>query len=302
MLDGESAMRRVAVRGAFPLMDAAADALAREVIRTSQPCACADTAADRRFAVVPGVAALGFPLACRGRTFAAVVGVDETPAGREPVIAAAADALAGALEMAALALDNAVRIQRAEELSVTDDLTSLYNGRYLAQALRREVKRATRSKRPLSLLFIDLDGFKSINDTHGHRFGSRALVEAAEVIRSSARETDVGARYGGDEFARVLPDTPSEGAVAVGERVRDRIAAHPFLQSEGLDIHLTASVGIATLPDVASSMESLIDSADKAMYWVKDHGKNGIRIADRRLAAPDEARDAPERVEGANGD
>ena len=85
-----------------------------------------------------------------------------------------------------------------------------------------------RSGWPLSLLFIDLDGFKSVNDTHGHLLGSRALVEAAAVIKSSARETDVVARFGGDEFAVVLPDTGGEGAFAVGARVRDRIAAHTF--------------------------------------------------------------------------
>src|SRR5207248_1162428 len=101
----------------------------------------------------------------------------------------------------------------------------------------RETKRASRSGRPLSLLFIDLDGFKSINDTHGHLAGSRALVEAAAVIRGSARETDVVSRFGGDEFALILPDTGGDGAHAVGERIRERLAAHSFLAGDGLDIH-----------------------------------------------------------------
>jgi diguanylate cyclase (GGDEF)-like protein len=210
----------------------------------------------------------------------AVVALDKAPSAREPRFAPASlDILLAALEPGAVALDNALRMQRAEALTVTDDLTQLYNSRYLSQVLRREAKRASRSGRPLSLLFIDLDGFKAINDTHGHLFGSRALVEAAAVIRVSARETDIVARFGGDEFSLVLPDTGSEGAAAVGERVRDKVAAHRFLHADGLDIALTVSVGVATLPDVAESAEQLIQAADKAMYWVKDHGKDGIHVA-----------------------
>ena len=131
----------------------------------------------------------------------------------------------------------------------------------------------------MSLLFLDLDGFKTVNDAHGHLAGSRALVEAAAVIRGSARETDVVARFGGDEFSIILPDTGAEGAVAVGERVRDRIEAHPFLAGDGLSLRLTASVGIATLPDVATSAEELVRAADMAMYQVKNSGKNGVRLA-----------------------
>src|SRR5262249_2868162 len=166
------------------------------------------------------------------------------------------------LEPAAVALENALLLKRAEALSVTDDLTHLYNSRYLNAVLRRETKRASRSMRPLSLLFIDLDGFKSVNDTHGHLCGSRALVEAAAVIRGSARETDVVARFGGDEFALVLPDTGGEGAFSVGERIRERIAAHTFLAGDGLAIRLTVSVGVATLPDAATTAEELMRAAD----------------------------------------
>jgi diguanylate cyclase (GGDEF)-like protein len=183
------------------------------------------------------------------------------------------------LEPISAALDNARLLKRAEELSVTDDLTGLYNSRHLNTVLRKETKRASRSGRPLSLLFLDLDGFKSINDTHGHLCGSRALVEAASVIRISARETDLVARFGGDEFALVLPDTGGEGAFAVGERIRERIAAHAFLASSVLHIKLTVSVGVATLPDSAASADELMQAADTAMYHVKDRGKNGIQAA-----------------------
>jgi diguanylate cyclase (GGDEF)-like protein len=249
------------------------------VVRHEQPFAAASVASDRRIEGRGG-AALGFPLSARGKTIGALVGIDRAPAEREPRLSPAALAgFAALLESGSLALDNAVRVQRAEELSVTDDLTQLYNSRYLSLVLRRETKRASRSGRPLSLLFVDLDGFKGVNDVHGHLCGSRALVEVAGVMRTTARETDVVARFGGDEFTVILPDTGSEGAVAVGERIRDRIAEWVFLAGEGLNVRLTASVGVATLPDVAASAEGLMRAADQAMYWVKEHGKNGTYVA-----------------------
>ena len=98
-------------------------------------------------------------------------------------------------------------------------------------------------------------------------------------MRGSARETDMVARFGGDEFALVLPDTGREGAFAVGERIRERLAAHHFLAGDGLDVRLTASVGVATLPDVAASADELVQAADEAMYQVKESGKNGVQTA-----------------------
>jgi len=270
----------LADRGLTPDMGPALYPIAKWVIQRGQEFISADLRDDDRVknALIGSVVAL--PLTSRGRRVGALIGLDRVASIREPKLTAPMmRAVRVLLEPAAVALDNALILKRAEALSVTDDLTHLYNSRYLNMVLRKETKRASRSGRPLSLLFIDLDGFKAINDTHGHLFGSRALVEAAAVIRGSARETDVVSRFGGDEFALVLPDTGGEGAFAVGERIRERIAAHHFLAQDNLNLHLTASVGVATLPDVAASAEELVQAADKAMYAVKDSGKNGIQAA-----------------------
>ncbi len=270
----------LADRGVTPEMGPAIYAVATQVMTSGTEFAAADLRQDARVSDESVGTVLAFPLTSRGRRIGAVIGLDRDPSSREPRLTPAVlRAVRILLEPAATAIDNALLLKSAEALSVTDDLTHLYNSRYLNLVLRRETKRASRSGRPLSMLFIDLDGFKSVNDSHGHLFGSRALVEAAAVVRGSARETDVVARFGGDEFAVVLPDTGGEGAFAVGERIRERIAEHRFLADDGLDIHLTASVGVATLPDVAASPEELMHAVDMAMYEVKQSGKNGIQIA-----------------------
>jgi len=294
-------VRTVATRGLSQPLEAAAQATAAFVMSAGDVFCSADVAADERLSPndgFPPAAVIGLPLESRGRVLGAVVAIDRVPSAREPRFAASSLAvLRAALEPGAVALDNALRIQRAEALSVTDDLTQLYNSRYLSQVLRRETKRATRSSRPVSLLFIDLDGFKAVNDNHGHLAGSAALVEAAAVIRINARETDIVARFGGDEFALVLPDTGTDGAEMVGARIRERIAIHQFLRKRGLDIRLTVSVGVATLPDVASSAEQLIHAADEAMYWVKEHGKDGVHVAG---AADESARSHKSILSGKN--
>ena len=270
----------IAERGLAPGAEVAARDVGAWVIEHSREYAAASLRHDPTISNAPEAAAIAVPLICRGRTVAALVGIDREPSPQVPRLSESLLATLGALlAPVAFALDNALRVQRAEELSLTDDLTQLYNSRYLSQALRREGKRAARNRQPLSLLFIDLDGFKGINDQHGHLYGSRALVEAARIIRDCSRETDVAARFGGDEFAIVLPDTGPAGGLAVAARVRDRVHDHVFLEEEGIKFRLTVSVGVATMPDIASSAEALLQAADDAMYWVKAHGKDGVQLA-----------------------
>jgi diguanylate cyclase (GGDEF)-like protein len=267
-------------RGVSALFEGELEPAVRWLIDRGEEFASANLAEERRIRTSRPVSALALPLTCRNRTIGIVLTAEPGASTGEirwgPRLRAALRAI---LEPPAYALDHAIRYQRAQALSVTDDLTRLYNSRYLDQVLRRETKRASRNGRPLSLLFLDMDGFKSVNDRYGHLAGSRALVEAADVVRTSARETDICARFGGDEFAVVLPDTGGEGAYAVGERVRERLAAHLFLAQDGMTARLTASIGVATLPDVAASAEELLRAADKAMYRVKNGGKNGLHVA-----------------------
>jgi diguanylate cyclase (GGDEF)-like protein len=276
--------RLLASRGLLPELAPVAKALATRTLQNERRLLTSHL--SREIKDAPDVAAIALPLDGHQGPAAVAVGLDDRAAAHALRLPPQARALLDrGLAVFATALDAALRLERAEALSVTDDLTQLYNARFLSQVLRRESKRAKRTGRQLSVLFIDFDGFKDVNDTWGHLSGSRALWEAAQVFRRTARESDVVARFGGDEFAVVLPDTPAAGARSLARRIRDRVAAFEFLQSEGLRVRLTVSIGIATYPGAADTADGLLAAADQAMYWIKERGKNGIRVAPAVRAA-----------------
>jgi len=287
LYDEPGRMSLVAERGAWQPFEEQLLKIGRWVTQHDEDFMTANLQQDRRITGGSEATVVALPLRARGRTMGALIALDPAVSETEPQIPAALlTSLRTMLEPPAQMLDTALQLQRVEALSVTDELTGLYNSRFLNQVLRRESKRASRSGRPLALLFLDLDGFKGVNDNHGHLCGSRALVEAAGVIRRCARETDIVARFGGDEFAVILPDTGAEGAVAVADRIREKISAHGFLAADGWNLRLTASIGVAILPDVAASAEELIKAAGTAMYKIKGAGKNGVRVAVEEIYVP----------------
>ena len=178
------------------------------------------------------------------------------------------------------ALLNAERGSQTQNLIYIDDLTKLYNSRYLNVVLDRELKRSERYRNFFSVLFMDLDFFKRVNDAHGHLVGTRALVEAGGVLRACVRETDTVVRYGGDEFVVLLVETRAEEAMLVAERMRTMIEEKQFGQEMGLDIRLTISIGIAAFPEHATTKQHLLNLADQAMYRGKDSTRNVVYLAD----------------------
>jgi diguanylate cyclase (GGDEF)-like protein len=175
----------------------------------------------------------------------------------------------------ALALRNLGRLKQVEHLAYLDDLTHLYNTRYLDMVLDRELA----GGRPFTLLFLDLDHFKGVNDQHGHLSGSRLLVEVARVLRSCVRDEDVVVRYGGDEYVTMLTGIDSGGGLKVAERVRRSIEDHRFLSREATPVRVTASIGLASFPEHASTKAEIIDLADRAMYRGKRTTRNVVYMA-----------------------
>lgn len=173
-----------------------------------------------------------------------------------------------------------MRISRLERETVTDALTGAFNRRYLDRRLSEEVSASRRYARSLSILLIDIDHFKNVNDTHGHQAGDCVLVALGKILTETLRESDTLARYGGEEFLIIAPHTPVSGAIEVAERLRMRVESHEFSLPDEAGptraIRVTVSIGVASLGDGVDNVEKLVKAADKNLYRAKAAGRNRV--------------------------
>jgi diguanylate cyclase (GGDEF)-like protein len=181
---------------------------------------------------------------------------------------------------AELALRNAEQYNYAKDRAFIDDVTEVYNARYLLQATDREINRSERYNQPMTILFLDLDRFKLVNDRHGHLVGSRALRRLSEVLPTCIRQVDTLARYGGDEFTILLVDTDHEMAMTIAERIRCLVGETLFEAGPENPFRLSISIGVATFPSHGRDRTALLDAADKAMYRAKSLGRNCVCSAE----------------------
>lgn len=215
---------------------------------------------------------IGVPIIFGGRTLGVLEVVNP-----KNVVATEISLLRLLADYIAIAIENTRRYKQMQQMAVRDNLTGLYNQRYLYQALQLAIKRAQKSGAPLSLIFMDMDDFKEVVDNLGHLNGSRALHEVAQRIRRCLQPPSFGVAYGGDEFVIVLPETGGRQAARVAARIRKTMKAEPYLAQWGHAVELTASFGVATYPDDAAGIEELLALADKAMFRAKNTGKDTVR-------------------------
>ncbi len=179
---------------------------------------------------------------------------------------------------AGLALENAALHIRTEELTIIDDLTGIYNYRYFVQKLQEEKKRAIRYNLPLSIIMVDIDWFKKLNDSYGHEVGNIVLKKLASIINHCIRDVDIFARYGGEEFVIILPQTPQTEATGISERIREQVESMIIDIGNTSKVKITVSVGISSFPENGKSAEDLVSVADQALYRAKGSGKNLVCV------------------------
>jgi diguanylate cyclase (GGDEF)-like protein len=240
-----------------------------------------DPANDPRFAAYTGSSvrsAICIPLCSRDRT----LGVIELLNYRVSTLTDQTMAFLRVLcDFAAIAIQNVRAVERIQELTITDDCTGLFNSRHLFSVTDSELERSRRFNLPFSLIFIDLDHFKRVNDLYGHLTGSRLLAEIARTIKHNVRGIDSAFRYGGDEFIVLLPQTGKDAALEVTQRLLHSLRETRYLLSEGLDLQIMASFGIASYPEDGNSIQEIIGAADEMMYLVKNSSRGNIAVAQR---------------------
>lgn len=183
---------------------------------------------------------------------------------------------------AAVAIDNSLLHKKTEELTIIDALTELYNYRYFRSKLTDELRRADRYRQQLSILMLDLDHFKEVNDRYGHQTGNIILREVSRIMEQCVRDIDVVARYGGEEFVVILPQTDEEDATTIAERIRETVDKNYFPNSNGQrEIQITVSLGIATYPEGIHNIEQLFEKVDRALYRAKAEGRNRVCKAEK---------------------
>lgn len=219
--------------------------------------------------------ALLIPVVSKTEKFGMIVLLN-TPSSTLPDLANNKKNIIFLIEQSIRALENAETFSKANDMLFIDDVSGLYNHRYLDIALEREMKRVERYASHLAILFIDVDSFKQVNDAHGHLVGSRVLAEFGALIKKSVRDVDIVIRYGGDEYTAILVETSCVTAEMVAERIRRQVEDHHFSGAEGHIIRLTCSIGYACCPDDTASKDVLLEMADKAMYVGKTSGKNCV--------------------------
>ena len=189
-------------------------------------------------------------------------------------------------DYAAIAIENARAMERIQELTITDETTGLFNVRHLYRQIEAEVERARRFKSQFSLIFIDLDYFKQVNDEFGHLIGSRVLAEVGQGLRSCVREVDSVFRYGGDEFIVLLPETAKASASKLAEHLLTALREMRFARTDGLQLEVRASFGVATYPEDGQSVHEVIRAADTMMYLVKGSTRDNVAVAGMGLVPP----------------
>jgi len=179
-------------------------------------------------------------------------------------------------DYAAIAVENTRRYNEIQSLAIKDNLTGLYNTRYLYQALAKIFDASKNQDSHFSLIFMDLDNFKKVVDAYGHLNGSQAIQEVAASIKDSLREPEFGVSYGGDEFVIVLPGYNKELGLKKAEELRSLMNKTVYLSNKGINVHISASFGVAAYPEDAKNLTRLLSVADKAMFQIKDRGKNAV--------------------------